>query len=754
MLTAETHVGAPRSRVDGRAKVTGAAKYAAEFKAQDLAHGVVISSAIAQGRIKSIDASAALTVPGVLQVFTHENRTRTAWFDFKHRDDVAPPGSPFRPLSADTIVYSGQPIALLVAEDLGVANYAASLLRIEYEIDTHSTDLGLARHAAYEPPKRRFGLRALPRPRGDPQGAFNKAAIRIENEYRIAIEHHNPIEPHASTVIYEGDGKLTIHDKTQGAQNSQKYVVKVFGLSGDDVRVISPFVGGAFGSGLRPQYQLFLAVMAALALKRSVRVVLTRDQMFTLGYRPDTIQTVALGANRDGVLQALIHEAVAGTSQYEDFQENTVNWSSLLYHCDNVRLAYKLAKIDTATPADMRAPGGATGVFAIETAMDELAYATGLDPIELRLRNYTERDENENRPYSSKELRACYRQGAERFGWSRRNPLPRSMREGRELIGWGMASGVWEAATLPTSARAILTIDGKLEVACATADIGTGTSTILTQIGADALGLTMEDVTAKIGDSSLPNAFPEGGSMTAASAGSAVQAACFAAGEKLLHYARGLDASPLANASLEHVIFADGRIVLTSDPTRAVTFTEAMRAGGVDRIEAHGKGGPGMIRFVVNTMITGTPHASYSHSAIFAEVKIDEELGVVRVTRIVNAVAAGRILNPKTARSQILGGVVFGIGMALAEESMLDHHLGRFMNHNLAEYHVPVHADVPNIDVIFVEEHDSVIPLGAKGVGEIGTVGTAAAIGNAVYHATGVRVRDLPITLDKIVARA
>ena len=444
------------------------------------------------------------------------------------------------------------------------------------------------------PPKKRFGMRVAS-PRGDARGAFEKAPIRVENEYRIAVEHHNPMEPHASTVIYERDGKLTIYDKTQGVQNSQKYVMKVFGLSSSDVRVKSPFVGGAFGSGLRPQYQLFLAVMAALELKRSVRVVLTRDQMFTFGYRPDTIQTVALGANPDGALQAVIHEAVAGTSQFEDFQENVVNWSGLLYHCETSGSAHKLAKIDTATPADMRAPGGATGVFALETAMDELAYATGVDPVELRLRNYSEKDENENRPYSSKELRECYRQGAEWFGWSRRNPQPRSMRDGRELIGWGMASGVWEAATLPTSARAVLTIDGKLEVACATSDIGTGTYTILTQIGADALGLQMEDVTVKIGDSSLPEAFPEGGSMTAASAGSAVQAACYAVREKLFQYARGVHASLLANASLDHVTFTDGRIVLTSDPTRAVTFADAMRAGGVERIEENGKGGPGMI---------------------------------------------------------------------------------------------------------------------------------------------------------------
>jgi xanthine dehydrogenase YagR molybdenum-binding subunit len=746
-----SYVGTPQNRVDGRAKVTGIAKYAGEYNATGLAHGVVISSGIARGRIKSIDASAALAIPGVLHVFTHQNRPPTARFDFKHRDDVAPPGSPFRPLHDDRIYFSGQPIALLVAEELNIAIYAVSLVRVEYETHPHITDLGAAHNNAYEPPKRRFGINPPPRPRGDAAGEFDKAPVSIRNTYRIAIEHHNPIELHSSTVIYEGKDKLTIYDKTQGVQNCQRYVARVFGLSSSGVHVIAPYVGGAFGSGLRPQYQLFLAVMAALELKRSVRVVLTRDQMFSLGYRPATIQTIALAATPDGILRAMIHESLAGTSRFEDYQEDTVNWSSLLYRCDNIRQSYKLAKIDTATPMDMRAPGGATGIFALEMAMDELAYAAGVDPIELRLRNYAERDENEGRPYSSKELRACYRQGAERFGWSRRNPVPRSMREGRELVGWGMASGIWEAQTIPTSARAVLTIDGKLEVACATADIGTGTYTILTQIAADALGLPMERVTTKIGDSSLPAAFPEGGSTAAASAGSAVQAACFSVREKLFHHARKINDSPLANASLEHVTFANGRMALTSDPTRSVTFAEAMRAGAVGRIEGDGKGGPSMIGMMMRMMITGAPYASYTHSAVFAEVRIDEELGVIRATRIVNAVAAGKILNPKTARSQILGGVVWGIGMALHEDSMLDHRLGRFMTHNIADYHIPVNADIHEIDVLFIEEHDNGNPLGAKGVGEIGVVGTAAAIGNAVYHATGVRVRELPITLDKII---
>jgi xanthine dehydrogenase YagR molybdenum-binding subunit len=392
----------------------------------------------------------------------------------------------------------------------------------------------------------------------------------------------------------------------------------------------------------------------------------------------------------------------------------------------------------------MRAPGAPNGTFAIESAMDELAYATGVDPVQLRLRNYTERDENENKAFTSKELRACYQIGAERFGWSKRNPEPRSMREGRELVGWGMATGVWEAQMNKTSARATLTLDGKLEVATATADIGTGTYTILTQIGADALGLAMEDVTTRIADSTLPKSPVEGGSWTAASAGTAVQAACDSVREKLFGYAQKMDGSPLADATLEGVTFTNGRMVLTADPSRSVTIADAMRAGGVERIEAEETASP--------SLLTQMRYSAYTHSAIFAEVRVDEELGQIRVTRVVNAVAAGKILNPKTARSQVLGGVVWGMSMALHEETVTDHNLGRFMNHNLAEYHIPVNADAPDIDVIFVEERDDkASPIGVKGLGEIGIVGTPAAIANAIYHATGKRIRDLPITIDKVL---
>ena len=740
----DTHilVGTQQRRVDGRAKVTGAATYAGEFTTPGLLHGYVVNSAIAKGRITRIDTAAALSVPGVVQVFTHLNRPKTAYLERNWQDQVGPPGHTFWPLYDEHVHYSGQPVALVVAESFDLARHAASLVRVEYATEAHETNLEVVRPTAYVPPKTRSGINPPPKPRGNAAAALAKSAVRIEHEYTIAPEHHNAMEPHATTVIYDA-GALLVHDKTQGVQNTQAFLAGVFGLSASKVRVVTPYLGGGFGSGLRPQHQVVLAVMASLGLERSVRVLLTRDQTFTFTHRPQTINSLALGADPDGMLHAVIHEAVAGTSQYEDHQEVVVNWSAALYSSPNTTLTYKLAKLDTATPGDMRAPGAPLGLFAMESAMDELAYATGVDPVQLRLRNYAEEDQNTNKAYSSKELRAAYQVAAERFGWSRRTPEPRSMRQGRELIGWGMASGMWEAQLMKTSASAKLLPDGTLEVACATSDIGTGTYTILTQIAAETLGLRMEDVTVRLGDSDLPKAPVEGGSWTAASSGTAVQMACVTVREALFKRARSLPDSPLANADLDHAWFAGDRIALRQDPTRCVTVADAM--AGAQPIEAE--------ETASTSQISKLRYVGYTHSAVFVEVRVDEELGSVRVTRVVDAVAAGKILNPQTARSQVIGGVVFGIGMALEEESMADHGLGRFMNHNLAEYHIPVSADVPQIEVIFVEEHDEVVsPIGVKGLGEIGIVGTAAAIANAIHHATGKRMRYLPITIDKLLA--
>jgi xanthine dehydrogenase YagR molybdenum-binding subunit len=733
---APTHFGKPISRVEGRAKVTGAAKYAAEYNVPGLAHGFVVSATIAKGRIRHIDIADAMAVDGVIALFTHAHRPKLASSDDKYGDDIAPPGAPFRPLYDDQVRFSGQPVALVVAEEPEIARFAASLVRIDYEPKQHMTDFEGERSRATV----RDGEAANLHKRGDPEKAFAHAPVRAEAEYRMPVEHHNPMEMFGATAVWEGDGRITVYDKTQGPQNSRNYVANVFGMTPDEVRVLSPYVGGAFGSGLRPQYELPLAVLAARALQRSVRVSLTRQQMFTLGYRAGNIQSLALAAERDGRLVSLRHKFTGMTSQFEDFQRNYVGWSSQLYKCPNAELIQKLVKLDHNTPCDMRAPGGAEGLHAVECAMDELAYAAGIDPLELRLVNYSDRDQIEDKPYSSKELRECYRQGAERFGWRSRNPQPRSMRDGHELVGWGMATGIWEAMQLQASARAVLTGNGSVEIASATADMGPGTYTMMAQIAAEMLGVPLEHVTAKLGDSALPDAPVEGGSFTTSSVGCAIAAACQAVKTELLRLSQHVADSPLRGAGLDEVTFADGKI--RHRDGREVLLTDTMRAAKADRIEKEVSAGPN----------ESSKFAHYTHSAVFAEVKIDEQLGVIRVTRVVSAVAAGRILNPKIAGSQILGAVVGGIGMALHEETTADHRFGRFMNHNFAEYHVPVNADVPFIDVIFVDEKDDEInPLGVKGVGEIGIVGTAAAIANAVYHATCKRVRDLPITIDKLM---
>src|SRR5712672_3262667 len=719
------YIGTATPRVDGRAKVTGEAKYAGEFKTSGLAYGSVVESTVAKGRIARIDTSEALRVEGVLDVLAHENRPRMAGADEAWKDDVAPEeGSPFRPLYDDRIMFSGQPIALVLAEDWETARYAASLVRIEYEKQEFVTDLNKQRPEA-------FAVEKPDKPRGDAGKAYAAAAVRHEAEYFIPTEHHNPMELFASTVMWDGAGKLTVYDKTQGVQNVQRYLCGVFGKKPEDLRVLSAFVGGAFGSGLRPQYQVVLATLGALALERSVRLVLTRRQMYGLGHRPATIERLALGAKADGTLDAITHEAIGVTSQFEDFSRNDTGWAALLYKSANANFVHKLASLDVPTSSDMRAPGAATGVYALECAMDELAVALKTDPLQLRLQCYSDRDQSGDLPYTSKQLRECYRQGAAAFGWEKRNPEPRSMLDGHELVGWGMATGIWEALQMPTAVRIVLTANGHAEVASAASDIGTGTYTILAQVAADMLGLPLDNVSIKLGDSTLPQCPVEGGSWIAASVCNAIVTTAGEVRKELLDLACRLDDSPLAGATLDDVVLTDGKIVSKRDASRAISIADAMWHGHVDRITQE----------KTNSFPEDKAHARNTHSAIFAEVKVDQEIGVVRVTRVVSAVAAGRILNLKTAHSQVMGSVVWGIGMALHEETVFDHRFGRVMNANIAEYHVPVNADVHDIDVIFVDEPDRIVnPLGIKGLGEIGIVGVAAAIANAIYHATGKRV--------------
>src|SRR5947209_2307821 len=457
------YIGTATSRVDGRAKVTGAAKYAAEYNTASLAHASVVTSTIAKGRIARVDASEALSVAGVIDVLTHQNRPPMASADSAYKDDVAPEGSPYRPLYDDRIRFSGQPVALVLAEEPEIARFAASLVRVEYDEEPHVTDVHRERHMAFalEPADDPFGPR---KPRGEAEQAFVAAEVRQQAEYYVPIEHHNPLELFASTVIYEPGGKLTVYDKTQGVQNVQRYLCSVLEMGPEEVRVMSPFVGSAFGSALRPQFQVVLAALAARALQRSVRLVLTRQQMYVLGYRPAMIQQIELGANASGTLDAITHEAITVTSQYEDFHRQETGWSGLLYNCANAKYVHKLARLDLPTSCDMRAPSAATGVYALECAMDELAVALKLDPLELRLRCYSDRDQNADRPYSSKSLRECYRQGAQAFGWDKRNAAPRAMRDGGELVGFGMATGVWDAMQVPITVRIVLSANGHAEV--------------------------------------------------------------------------------------------------------------------------------------------------------------------------------------------------------------------------------------------------------------------------------------------------
>jgi xanthine dehydrogenase YagR molybdenum-binding subunit len=687
--TGRVHSGMAVSRVDGRAKVTGQAKYAAEESAPDLAYGVVVSGTVAKGRIKQIDIAQAKAVPGVIDVLTHENRPKMRSYDLAYKDMTAPAGSPFRPLFSDEIFYSGQPIALVVAETFEAARHAAALVSATYDVQEHDTRLLERLDQAYKPRPLKAGF-TPPSSKGDADKAFDAAPVKIASEYYNGVEHHNPMEMFASTVIYGEDGHLTVYDKTQSSQNSRWYVSHAFGLSKNKVTVRNPYVGGAFGSGLRPQYQLPLAVMGALHLKRSVRVVLTRQQMFSFGHRPETWQKVKLAADRDGKLQAIWHEAIAETSRLEDYVEVVVNWSGQLYACDNIHLGYKLVAQDRFSPLDMRAPGAAHGMHALEVAMDELAYELKMDPLALRLVNYAEKNPLEDKPYSSKELRQCYRLGSERFGWDQRPLEPRSMREGEELVGWGMATGMWDSLVMVARVSAVLHADGRLVVSSAASDIGTGTYTAMSIIAAERLGLPLEQVTFQLGDSTLPLAPIEGGSSHVATVGSGVAGACDKLKDTLLKMAQAMPDSIFKGMKEREVEFNDGRLHLRGQPNNGVMLTEVLAHAGKDRIEE---------KFLLTPqMLKQRKFSRAVHSAVFVEVRVNEQLGIVRVTRVVSAVAGGRIINAKTAATQVSGGVVWGISQALHEETFSDHRLGRFMNHNFSEYHVATNADIHDIE--------------------------------------------------------
>lgn len=706
-------IGQPVSRVDGRQKVTGGATYAAEFEVPGQAHAAIVRSTVANGRIASIDSASAEQAPGVVAVLTHRNAPRLAYREHKALVDPVV-GERLHVLQDDRVSHQGQPIALVIADTLEQANHAATLVRVIYAPETGTTDT--SRVAPVLPTQEKTDQGAVQPPetrRGDPDGALAAAQVKVDQTYVIPRENHNPIEMHATIAAWDGD-RLTLWDKTQWVYNTADEIAAVFGVPAENIRVVSPFVGGAFGSGLRTWPHVTLAALGARVARRPVKLMLSRREMYYgVGYRPHTVQRVALGASRDGRLAAIVHDGYQETSTYEEYSEALLNASRFLHSCPNVYTRHRIAPMNTHTPTFMRAPGEASGVFALESAMDELAAALNIDPVELRLRNEPEQDEFRNLPFSSRSTRECYRVAAERFGWSRRNPEPRSMRDGRWLIGWGMATATYPMNYAPASAAARLLPDGTAEVTSAASDMGPGTWTSMTQVAAETLGLPIERVKFILGDTRLPRAPVHGGSMTMASVGSAVQAVCRRAREDAL--ARG----------------------------GANDLTDAMRRLG-QPVEALADVQPGdeTERF-----------SMHSFGALFVEVAVDPDLGETRVRRIVGAYGAGRIVNPKTTRSQCIGGMIGGIGMALMEHSVVDARNGRVPNANLAEYAVPVHADAPPLmDVILVDEHDPhVNPLGVKGVGEIAMVGVAPAITNAIFHATGKRIRELPVTPDKLL---
>lgn len=746
-------VGQPLDRADGRAKVTGAARYAAEFRPPGLAYGALVQSTVAAGRVADLDATAAEALPGVLGVLSRRNMPRLSHppADLLGKGQ---PGEDYAPLQDDRVHWSGQHLAVVVAETPGAARHAASLVRVRYDEETDvptPTRLEDAPEDADVEPELWAGREKLQvRRGGDVTAALAAGEGRIEAVYGTPVQNHQPIEMFSTTAHWEAPDRLTLHDTTRWVKGVQRVVAHAFGLAEEDVRAVCPFTGGAFGSKGFQWQHILLAAAAARLVNRPVRVEFTRAQMATTaGRRERTVQRLALGATRDGRLTALRHATRTASSPVVDYPEPCGNLSRNLYACPDVEVTHRLARLHHPSPCPMRAPGEAPGMFALECALDELAYDLHLDPLEVRLRNYAETDAHEKKPYSAKHLGACYRRAAERFGWMRRNPRPGATRVGDLLVGWGMATAAYPAKQMPAVARARLDADGRAVVRSATHEQGTGTYTAMTQLAADALGLPLDRVRFELGDSRFPPAPINGGSWLSSSVGPAVLAACAALTKRLTELAAAdSDSSPLTGAKPEELTVAGGRVFRKgSDPTRGLTHAEVLARARLPLVEAEGGAKPGE---------DAERFAHLSFGAHFAEVAVDPDLGEVRLRRFVGCYDVGRVLNPKLARSQILGGIVFGLGMALQEGSWPDPRTGRTVNGNLAEYHVPVCADLPGdteIDVSFVGENDPHFAggFGAHGLGELGIVGSAAAVANAVFHATGVRVRELPITPDKLL---
>ncbi len=731
-------IGQPMTRVDGRLKVTGKALYTADHNIPNVTHAVLATSSIAKGRITSIDTHAAERVPGVLAVLTHKNKLKLA----KDPSTVSPSSPADRALQLlqdDRILYGNQPIAVAVAETFEAALEAARLVTAQYAEQAPSIRLDQGLPHAYIPKKVGGAGDPATSSRGDFDNQFPHAPVHFQQTYTTPFQTHSPLEPHATIAVWDGPDMLTLYDTSQGIFGDRKRTAELLGLAPENVRVVSLFLGGGFGSKGPCWSHTMICALAAREVKRPVKLVVRRPQMFgPVGCRSATHQTISVGARADGKLAALKNETITHTSTFDEFTETASLPTRMLYSVPNNATVQKLVRSDIGTPSYTRAPGEAPGTFALEVAMDELAVKLRVDPLELRLKNYAERDEEKNLPWSGKSLRECYQKGAEKFGWSNRQPEPRSMREGHTLIGWGMATAVYPARRSPASALARMNSDGTVLVEAGTQDVGGGTYTIMTQIAADALGVPVSSVTFKLGDTRYPETPVSGGSQTAATAGAAVNEAAHALRQKLFDLAMSDPNFAVPGATVADLSLANSNVTLRGK-------SKAIRelVGGEPYIEAQAS---------TKQNEDTKEYSMFSFGAQFAEVRVDADLGQVKVSRMVGAFGAGTILNAKTARSQFIGGMIWGISFALLEHTAYDERLGRIVNNNLAEYHVPTNADVGAIDVLWIDEPDHhVSPMGAKGIGEIGITGSAAAIANAIYHATGKRIRDLPITPDKLL---
>jgi xanthine dehydrogenase YagR molybdenum-binding subunit len=737
-------------RVDGRLKVCGRAPYAADFAVPNLAHAVLVLSTVPSGRIVRMDVAAASALPGVIAVVSPMNAPRLPQGG---KAGVNPPaGRVLALLQDDVVAYNNQPVALVVADTLERAAQGARLVRVVYAPGEAKLDFAQAKASAFPP--QRANREPTDHARGDVAAATAAAAAKVDAVYTTPVEHHNPMEPHATIAQWDGD-RLSLHDATQNVGGVRTTLAKIFGIAPENVTVIDPYLGGGFGCKGSAWSHVALAALAAKAVGRPVKLVLERPQMFgPVGNRPRTEQSLGLAADGDAKLQAVRHATISETSMIEDWVETSSLPARHLYACANALSTHRLTKLTIPTPTFTRAPGEASGNFALESAMDELAVRLGVDPLELRLRNYAERDESKGRPYSSKSLRECYRLGAERFGWSRRAAAPGTNRDGRWLVGHGLATATYPANRSPAEALVRLLPDGNAVVRSATHELGTGTYTVMSQVAADALGIPVARVRFELGDSRFPKAPGAGGSQSAASVAPAVHAACAAMQKRVIELAVADPQSFAYRADPARIAVVDGWLRDLSSLPAANRPSAAASAPGepIAALLARNGGAPLEIHAEAAPGIEREQYSMHSFGAVFAEARVDQALGIVRVPRITAVYGVGTVLNAKLARSQMLGGIVWGVGMALLEESLRDARDGRIVNANLAEYHLPVNADIGAIDVAFVPETDPYVdPLGIKGIGEIGITGVAAAIANAVFNATGKRVRDLPITLDKLL---